>query len=141
MEPEGVLRQVPCVGAVIVDDDRRVLLVKRANDPGRGLWSIPGGRCEQNEAPEDACVREIREECGLEIVIDRIAGTVCRRDLAGMTEYVITDYFCSVVGGTAVAGDDATELWWCEAPQLHTARLTDGLLDVLISWGVVPPNR
>src|SRR5437763_11981549 len=61
--------RVACAGAVIRDRPGRILLVLRANDPGRGLWSLPGGRVEPGETPEQAVVREVREETGLEVSV------------------------------------------------------------------------
>src|SRR4051812_35800604 len=51
--------RVPCVGAVVTDAEGRLLLVQRANEPGRGLWSIPGGRVEPGETARQAVVREV----------------------------------------------------------------------------------
>jgi hypothetical protein len=57
---------VPCVGGLIYDAAGRLLLVQRANEPGRGLWSLPGGRVEPGERPQEALAREIAEELGVE---------------------------------------------------------------------------
>src|ERR1700740_3671701 len=66
---------VPCVGAVIKDDQGRLLLIKRGHEPGAGLWSVPGGRIEPGETDAEALVREMREETGLAVQ----AGPLVRR--------------------------------------------------------------
>ena len=48
--------EIPCVGGVVVHDGR-LLVVRRANEPGAGQWSIPGGRVEPGETHAQACVR------------------------------------------------------------------------------------
>jgi acetyl-CoA carboxylase carboxyl transferase subunit beta len=62
---------VLAAGAVIADRHGRLLLVKRARDPQRGRWSVPGGRVEPGESLEAAAVREALEETGLRIEVDR----------------------------------------------------------------------
>ena len=56
---------VPCVGALAYDAEGRLLLIRRRNEPGRGLWSVPGGRVEPGESDAEAVVREMAEETGL----------------------------------------------------------------------------
>ena len=56
---------VRCVGAVVHDAAGRLLMVRRANEPGRGQWSLPGGRVEPGESDASALARELREETGL----------------------------------------------------------------------------
>ena len=64
---DGSLPLVPCVGAVVHDAAGRLLLVRRGRDPHRGRWSLPGGRVEAGESPEQAIEREVREETGLTV--------------------------------------------------------------------------
>ena len=65
-------RRVVAVGAVIVDDAGRILLVLRKNEPQAGYWSLPGGKVEPGETAVDAVVREVAEETGLQIdVLER----------------------------------------------------------------------
>jgi ADP-ribose pyrophosphatase YjhB (NUDIX family) len=64
----------PCANGIVVRDGR-VLLGRRAHDPWRGLWGSPGGFCELGEHPADTVVREVREETGLDVKVDRYLGT------------------------------------------------------------------
>jgi len=132
-------RRIPCVGAVIKDDAGRMLLILRGHDPGKGLWSIPGGRIEPGEPDEDAVVREVREETGLEVTCGRLLGSVERPGHAGDV-IEIRDYNAIVVGGELAAGDDAADARWFtpgEVLALDTSgQLTPGLLTALRSWGV-----
>lgn len=127
---------IPCVGAVIKDEFGRVLLIKRGHEPGKGLWSIPGGRIEAGESDAAALVREVREETGLIVAPGRLIGSV-RRPAGPETEFDIRDYAASVTGGTLVPGDDADDAVWAGPAELDSLPLTAGLLDALRSWGAV----
>jgi 8-oxo-dGTP diphosphatase len=136
-EPGLEPSRIECAGCIAFDTNGRLLLIRRANDPGAGLWSIPGGRCEPGESPEQACVREAAEETGLSVAIVRYAGQVERAGPAGAV-FDIHDYVCSVVGGQLRAGDDASEARWASRAQLNTLELVPGLLGALRDWGVLP---
>jgi 8-oxo-dGTP diphosphatase len=134
---------IPCVGAVVWDDDhRRFLLVKRGHEPGAGLWSLPGGRVEAGESDVEALVRELREETGLAVTPGRLLGTVRRPGLDGAV-LEIKDFEASVTGGTAAAagmlaaGDDAAEVRWVSPGELDSLPLTPGLVEALTSWRVL----
>ena len=68
-------RRVPCVGALVHDDDGRLLVVRRGREPGRGLWSVPGGRVEPGESVGVAVEREVLEETGLHVTVGIRVGT------------------------------------------------------------------
>lgn len=72
-EGAKIRRPVPAVAAVIIRDGE-ILLVKRAYEPSKGKWSIPGGSVEWGEPLVEALKREVREETGLEIEVDGLAG-------------------------------------------------------------------
>ena len=147
---------IPCVGAIIIDELGRLLLIKRGHEPGAGLWSIPGGRVEPGESDTQALVRELREETGLTVKPGALAGTVRRRYGSGVL--LIRDYLATVVDGSPVAGeplvaggsgvagrslvagDDAAEARWVDVGELDQLPLTEGLLDALRSWGVLNHN-
>lgn len=115
-----------------MDENGRVLLVRRANEPSRGLWSIPGGRVEEGESARDCARREVREETGLDVEVGDLVATV---DLG---PYVVDDFRARVVGGTLVAGDDASDVAFADAETLRTLPLSPGLLAFLEDAGVVP---
>lgn len=127
---------VPCVGAIITDAGGRLLLIKRGHEPGKGLWSIPGGRVEPGETDEQAVIREVREETGLVVQPGRLIGAVRRPTPAGAM-LDIRDYAATVTGGTLAAGDDADDARWAGPAELAGLPLTDGLAEALTDWGVL----
>lgn len=129
IEDRGVVR---CVGALVYDPAGRLLLVRRANEPGRGLWSVPGGRVEPGEDDATAVVRETAEETGLVVEPGGLVGRVRRGP------YDIADYLCSVVGGELRAGDDATDARWCDAAAMAALPLVELLHETLAGWDALP---
>jgi 8-oxo-dGTP diphosphatase len=123
---------VACVGGLAYDEEGRILLVRRRNDPGSGLWSVPGGRVEPGETDTQAVIREMAEETGLAVEPGALVGRVRRGP------YVIADYRCAVVGGSLRAGDDATDARWCDAAALEDLPLVPLLMDTLRSWAALP---
>lgn len=124
------------MGAVVKDDQGRLLLIKRGHAPGAGLWSLPGGRIEPGETDTEALVREMREETGLVIEAGRLIGTV-RRPAQGGGVLDIRDYAATISGGTLRAGDDAADARWVAASELKSLPITDGLVEALTSWGIL----
>jgi 8-oxo-dGTP diphosphatase len=135
--PDGPPVRVPCAGAIVRDADGRLLVIRRGREPGRGLWSLPGGRCEPGEDAAAAAVRETYEETGLIVTAGPLVGRVERFGPGGVT-YLIDDLACTVTGGTLHAGDDADEARWVSPAELAALPVTDGLLDALTRWGVLP---
>src|SRR3712207_6371492 len=95
------------IGAIVIHNDA-LLMVQRASDPGKGLWSLPGGRVEHGEYLADALKREVLEETGLEVEVGKLAGIL---EVPGPDlHYVILDYHAVPTNGTdARAGTDASD--------------------------------
>ncbi|HZT67624.1 MAG TPA: NUDIX domain-containing protein [Acidimicrobiales bacterium] len=124
-----------CVGVVVVDDDR-LLLVRRGRGPAAGEWSVPGGRVERGETMAEAVVRELREETGLEAVCEELVGWVERID--DDHHFVIFDFRAQVMDPTEpVAGDDAAEAAWVPLHEVTELRLVEGLAEFLHQHGVL----
>jgi 8-oxo-dGTP diphosphatase len=132
-------QQIRCVGAVIFDEAGRLLLVRRAREPGRGRWSVPGGRVESGETDAQAVTREVAEETGLVVEIVRLLGNVQRQAL-GAGVFDIYDYCCRVTGGTLRPGDDADDARWCDGQTLATLPVVTGLIEALTDWQCLPPT-
>lgn len=114
-------RPVVGVGAVVVRDGK-ALIVKRAHEPRKGEWSLPGGMLDLGESLEDAARREVKEETGLDVELGPIIETFDRvhRDADGRVRYhfVIVDYVCWPTGGEPVAGSDAEAVAWVSADEV-----------------------
>jgi ADP-ribose pyrophosphatase YjhB (NUDIX family) len=114
-------RPIAGAGAVIFDKNR-VLLVQRGNAPMQGEWSLPGGALEVGETLHEGAKREVREETGLIVEVVALVEVCDRitRDNAGRVQfhYVLADYLCRVVGGSAVCASDAADLRWAALDEL-----------------------
>ncbi len=102
--------------ALIVEGDR-VLLVQRAHEPKQGLWVTPAGFMEWNEDPAAAASREVLEETGLIVKIERLLDVFHTPDDGGLADIVIA-YAAAVVGGSLQAADDALDARWFNGDSL-----------------------
>lgn len=93
------------VAGVIVDMDRKLVMIKRDLEPGLGLWTFPAGFVDRGEVVEEAAKREVREETGLEVELGGLVG-VYSRD--GDTNILVV-YAGKVTGGELQAGEEVQE--------------------------------
>src|SRR5690606_9292863 len=91
--------------AVLVEQDRRVLLVRRANEPFRGLWTLPAGFINGGEDPAEAASRECLEETGLRVQILRVLDIIAGKEHPRGADFIIV-YQASVLGGELRPDDD-----------------------------------
>jgi 8-oxo-dGTP diphosphatase len=103
--------------AVLVERDGAVLLVQRANDPFKGLWTLPAGFVNADEDPAAAAARECLEESGLTVQITGIIAIRFGREHPRGSDFIII-YRGQVVGGEVCAGDDASDAAWFERGKL-----------------------
>lgn len=94
------------------------MLVKRLRDPEAGFWSIPGGKVEFGETFEAALIREVFEETGLKIAIDRLLSLTDH--IIGGTHWVTPQFLCSIEGGTLQNLEPSKHeaLEWCQLNNL-----------------------
>jgi 8-oxo-dGTP diphosphatase len=98
------------VGTVISGSDGRLVLVKRAIEPGYGKWVFPGGYVDRGEEVMMAAIREAKEEAGLDVHIERLIGIY---SYAGRTPIIIV-YAATVVGGALAVDEEGLEAQWFE---------------------------
>lgn len=122
------------VGAVILREGE-VLIVRRANPPLQGEWSIPGGALDLGEKLRDGVAREVREETGLEVEVGPVLDVFDSifPDAEGRTQYhyVLVDYLCHPLPGTAVAATDASELRWAKPEELPALGMKQVTIDLI----------
>jgi 8-oxo-dGTP diphosphatase len=123
------LEGVKAVGAVVFDEEGRILLVRRGRPPLAGSWTLPGGRLEAGESPAQAIEREVFEETGLRVHAERLVATV--PVAAEGYSYEIDEYLCVLepsAGGDPQspgpapaprAGDDAEDACWATRSELE----------------------
>ena len=110
----------PTAGALVIDDDGRVLLARRAAEPDVGRWDIPGGFLEEGEHPVDGLKRELREETGLEVEAIEFLG-VWMDEYGGDSDAEATlnlYWIARALSGEPQPADDVDELSWFAPDEL-----------------------
>ena len=124
--------------AFIRDSSGRVLLQRRSDN---GYWNLPGGGLELGESVAQACVREVREETGLEVEVVRLIGVYSAPDITTMSypdgrviQYITSLFECRIVGGTLEFDEESLALDWFDPLELptpfspnHVPRVQDAL--------------
>ncbi|HEU5270279.1 MAG TPA: NUDIX domain-containing protein [Jatrophihabitans sp.] len=128
---------IHAAAGIVFDDQRRLLLIRRGREPAALTWSVPGGKCLPGETAEAACVRELAEETGLLVRVDRWAGRI-HRPAPGGHRFVIDDFVCTLTGGALRAGDDAVEVGWFDRASFNRLRLAPALASTLAEWQLLP---
>ena len=97
--------------AVLIEQDGRVLLVRRVNEPYRGLWTLPAGFIDAGEDPARAAERECLEETGLSVRVKRVLDVIPGKEHEHGADFVIA-YLAEVISGTLAPDDDADAADW-----------------------------
>lgn len=103
--------------AVLVEVDGRVLLVRRANEPFRGLWTLPAGFVNGGEDPAEAAARECLEETGLSVRITRVLDVIAGQEHERGADFIIV-YHAEVLSGELIPADDADAAEWFTRDEL-----------------------
>jgi len=143
-ETRGPRREYPehplvGVGAVVIDKGK-ILLVRRAFDPGAGKWSVPGGLVELGEKLSEACVRETEEETGIKVkVLELINGfDMIEKEDSGKAKYhyVLVEFLVKPIGGEEKPNAEVTEMKWFtreETKNLDMTRTARKAIDELFA--------
>src|ERR1017187_10876298 len=127
-------RPIIGVGDVIVRDDR-ALLVRRATEPLKGEWSVPGGVLELGEKLRDGAAREALEETGLHVEVGEVLDVFDSifTDAGGLTQYhyVLIDFLCRPLPGDATAGSDVSDVLWVTEADIAGMQLRDSIAQVV----------
>jgi len=125
---------IPGVGAVVLGSEG-VLLVRRDKDPGKGLWSIPGGGVEVGETQADAVIREVQEETGIECEVVELVSTadVILHDSEGRVEfhYLLNHYLTRAVGGEIKQESVEAEVSWFNLDELPEEEMPPQIIRVI----------
>ena len=127
----------PTACALCVDERGRVLLARRANEPFKGYWDLPGGFLEEGEHPLDALRRELREETSLEVEpLDFVGVWVDRYPYGTQTGSTLNLYWTArVLAGSPQPADDVSELAWFVPGELpREEEFAFHIPDVLRAW-------
>jgi len=113
--------------AVILDHQRRVLLCHRRD---LDIWNLPGGGVESGELPTEAVVREVKEETGLDVAVDRLVGVYGKTD----KDELVFAFVCRIVSGEVAATDEADKCEYFEVERIppntapkHVGRIRDAI--------------
>jgi len=111
------------VGVVVFNNDQQIVLVKRGKEPNKGLWAIPGGGVELGEPVRETAIREVREECNIEIELTDLLGVVdlILKDNDGKIQYhyILIDYLAKYKGGELTPQSDVSEAAWFKQYQIE----------------------
>jgi ADP-ribose pyrophosphatase YjhB (NUDIX family) len=103
--------------ATFIEQGGRVLLVRRANDPFRGLWTLPAGFVDAGEDPARAAERECLEETGLIVRATGVREVLAGQEHPRGADFIII-YDAEVLSGELAAGDDADAAEWFDRQRL-----------------------
>lgn len=109
----------PTASALIIDKDKKLLLVKRAIEPHKGMWDVPGGFLELGEHPEDGVKREMKEELGIDIIVNKFIGIIM--DRYGDNDNVWTlniFYEARIASGVPTPASDVCGYKWFSVEEL-----------------------
>ena len=143
MSPGRQYPERPMIGVgILIRRGEEYLMIKRASEPDKGLWSIPGGMVEIGEKAEDAAVREAEEETGLIVEIREDLGVVDKimRDESGRVKYhfVIIDYLAEPVSGEMHHHDDALDALWVHPRDFRKYQMSPTLIELLQRLNLYP---
>ncbi len=110
--------------------DRKVLLIKRGLEPHKGHWCPPGGVIDMGESPEEATVREVKEETGLDVSVKVKLGEV----LGPITDRYLGVFLCAVEGGVLEPSlPEVSGVRWFPYEELHRLKMPPFIMEFLVT--------
>ena len=116
------------VFGVILDEKNRVLLCHRTD---RDLWNLPGGGLEKAEAPWEGVIREIKEETGLEVEVEKMTGVYAKPD----QDEISFAFICKIIGGQMMLTDESDKIEYfkfIELPRNLSPKQVERIKDALV---------
>jgi 8-oxo-dGTP diphosphatase len=123
--------------AIILDEDKRVLLCHRTD---YDLWNLPGGGVETNESPWEAVVREVKEEVGLDVKVEKILGLYNKPSRNNL----VFSFLCKKIGGNLTLTEEADKIDWfhlSEIPNNIPDKQKERIFDYFQKENVVMKNQ
>lgn len=127
MNQEFNNKPVIAVGVLVINKDK-ALIIKRGEEPNKFLWSIPGGLVEIGEELEEAAIREVKEEMGIDVKIEKMIGIfncINRNKNEIEYHYVIIDYIAREFTGSIKTNKEILDFKWIKFNELHNYELTN----------------
>jgi len=121
------------VALAVAVKDKKFLLIKRGIPPKKGMWGSPSGFIESGETPEEACLRELKEETGISGEIVKLIGVVRWEDKEVYGDMLIVKYLVKVNGGKLTPGDEVEGVRFfdiAELPSYYVTRFRDVIEEV-----------
>ena len=106
------------VALAVAVKDKKFLLIRRGLPPRKGMWGSPSGFIESGETPEEACLRELKEETGISGKIVKLIGAVRREDKEIYGDMLVVKYLVKVKGGKLIPGDEVADARFFDIAEL-----------------------
>lgn len=123
--------------AIVLDDSKRVLLCHRTD---YDLWNLPGGGVENNESPWEAVIREVKEEVGLDVKVEKLLGIYNKP----IKNNLVFSFLCKRIGGNLVLADEADRIEWfhlSELPNNLPDKQRERIIDYFQNENIVMKNQ
>ena len=125
---KGTSLMVGCAAVIFAENRSKILLTRRADN---GRWCLPGGRLDSGENASECCIREVREETGLEAEIVKLVGIYTSPDMVvqykdgNRHQLVAMCFECEITGGKLGLSNETTEFGWFTPKEIESMDLVE----------------